>query len=351
MQKGVNRREFLQTTAVTGAALATANLAWGDATTRESTKVQIPEADKIIITMITDNLADANRTDDKIAHRHTSNEVLGVALLHAEHGLAYHIETVVAGKAHSCLYDFGTDPRGVMRNLELLKVDLHKVEALGISHDHYDHEAGLIEILKAKKTDFSRNLPLFVGDQFFAGTYAKRRDNIIQINVLKKEDIDELGFITIMKVKDPTPIIPGAYLPGKIEQVTDYEQIAPSFLAKHGSEFVQETFPGEQAVILNAKGKGLVVLSSCAHRGIVNTVKHAQKMTGIEKVHAIIGGCHLINAKPEVILKTVADIKAINPDYIAPTHCTGFEAISAFAREMPDKFILNTAGTKYVIGA
>ena len=100
---------------------------------------------------------------------------------------------------------------------------------------------------------------------------------------------------------------------------------------------------------MNAKGKGLVVLSGCAHRGIVNTVKHAQRMTGTDKVHAIIGGFHLTGAKPEIIQKTIADIKAIKPDYIVPTHCTGFEAISEFAREMPDQFILNTAGTRYII--
>jgi 7,8-dihydropterin-6-yl-methyl-4-(beta-D-ribofuranosyl)aminobenzene 5'-phosphate synthase len=93
--------------------------------------------------------------------------------------------------------------------------------------------------------------------------------------------------------------------------------------------------------VLNAKGKGLVVLSGCAHQGIVNTVKHAQKMTGIEKVHAIVGGFHLTGAKPELIQKTIADIKTIRPDYIVPTHCTGFEAITAFARELPDQFILN----------
>jgi 7,8-dihydropterin-6-yl-methyl-4-(beta-D-ribofuranosyl)aminobenzene 5'-phosphate synthase len=74
-------------------------------------------------------------------------------------------------------------------------------------------------------------------------------------------------------------------------------------------------------------------------------------MTGIDKVHAVMGGFHLINAKPEVILKTVGDFKAIDPDYIVPTHCTGFEAITTFAREMPDKFILNTTGTRYVIGS
>ena len=174
---------------------------------------------------------------------------------------------------------------------------------------------------------------------------------MFRLNLLKKEDVERLGFIRIVEIKGPTSIIPGVYLPGRIDRVTDYEQLNPRFVAKKGDEYVQETFPGEQAVILNAKGKGLVVLSSCAHRGIVNTVRHAQKMTGITKVHAVMGGCHLINAKPEVILKTVADIKAINPDYIVPTHCTGFEAITAFAREMPDQFILNTAGTRYIISA
>ena len=104
-------------------------------------------------------------------------------------------------------------------------------------------------------------------------------------------------------------------------------------------------------MVLNAKGKGLVVLSGCAHAGIVNTVRHAQKITGVEKVHTVIGGFHLSGAKPELIQRTIADIKAIAPDYIVPTHCTGYEAITAFSREMPDQFIINTVGTRYIITA
>ena len=155
--------------------------------------------------------------------------------------------------------------------------------------------------------------------------------------------------VKIVEVETPTPVVPGAYLTGMVERVTDYEKIPPTFITRKGDQFVQEEFIGEQAIVLNAKGKGLVVLSACAHRGIVNTVKHAQKITGIKKVHAVIGGFHLTGASPELIQKTIADIKDIGPDYIAPTHCTGFEAISAFAREMPDQFILNTAGTRYII--
>ena len=101
----------------------------------------------------------------------------------------------------------------------------------------------------------------------------------------------------------------------------------------------------------NLKGKGLVVLSGCAHAGIVNTVKQSQKCAGIQKIHAVLGGFHLINAKPEIIQRTVSDIKAMKPDYVVPTHCTGFEAILAFAKEMPGEFNLNTAGTQYTFTA
>ena len=350
MEKGLDRRKFIQTTAAAGSVLFAGNLAQAAPSVPERTK--IPEADKIVITVITDNLADANRQDYKIAKRPAQvASPLDVAF-HAEHGLAYHIETVVDGKTHACLYDFGTDARGILRNMDLLKLNLGQVEALGLSHDHWDHQVGLIEILKAKRQELPKELPLYIGQEFFVGNYGKRPNgNIVQTNLLKKEDVEALGFVKIVEINGPTPIIPGAMFPGKIERVTDYEKIAPNLLAKRGGEYVPEQFIGEQVLVFNVKGKGLVVLSSCAHRGIVNAVKQAQRMTGIEKVHAIIGGCHLINAKQEQILKTVADIRAINPDYIAPTHCTGYEAISTFAREMPEKFILNTAGTRYIITA
>jgi 7,8-dihydropterin-6-yl-methyl-4-(beta-D-ribofuranosyl)aminobenzene 5'-phosphate synthase len=345
----VNRREFLQATAAAGVGIAATDLIHAAPSEAVPTKVQIPEAEKITITVITDNLSDLGRLDYKIAKRPAATNSPLDAAVHAEHGLSYYVETVVDGKAHACLFDFASDPRGVLRNLELLKVDLQKVDAFCMSHDHWDHQAAMVEVLKAKKHEFGKNIPFYIGEQYFVGTYSKKNGVIMKINLLKREELEGLGFVRIVEVKGPTSIIPGAYFPGTIERTTDYEKLQPQFLAKNGNDYVQESFPGEQALIMNAKGKGLVVLSGCAHRGIVNAVKTAQRVTGIEKVHAVIGGCHLINAKQEQILKTVADMRAINPDYIVPTHCTGYEAISTFAREMPDKFILNTAGTRYTI--
>lgn len=349
MENEMNRRELLKAATATVTAFLMPDILGDRATAQE--RVKIPEAEKIIITVITDNLADALRPSSKIARRHEWPTSPLEAMLHAEHGLAYHIETVVDGRSHSFLFDFATDFQGLNKNIELLKLDLTKIEALALSHDHVDHQAALIELVKAKRKDIPPGTPFYVGERFFVGTYMRRPDgHVMSLLALKREDIEGLGLLRIVEVIGPTPIVPGAYLTGRIERITDYEQIPPVFLAKKGEQFVPEDFGGEQAIVLNAKGKGLVVLSGCAHRGIVNTVKHAQKMAGVDKIHAVIGGFHLTGAKPEVIQRTIADIKAVRPDHIVPTHCTGFEAISTFAREMPDQFILNTAGTRYVMG-
>jgi len=344
----MNRREFLEVATATGAIFLMGDILPKGAVAQD--RVKIPEAEKIVITVIADNYTDALRPDYKIARRPAVATSPLDIIMHAEHGLAYHIETVVNAQSHSFLFDFGADFQGIKRNLELLKIDFKRIEALALSHDHFDHQAALVELLNSKRADIPGGIPFYVGERFFAGSYMRRPDgNVVNLLALKREDIEGLGLLRIVEVKLPTPIVPGAYLIGKIDQITDYEKISLVFMARRGDQFVQDDFIGEQAIVLNAKGKGLVLLSGCAHRGIVNTIRQAQKMTGIEKVHAVVGGFHLSGAKPELVQRIVADIKALRPDYIVPTHCTGFEAITAFAREMPDQFILNTAGTRYII--
>jgi len=152
MGKGMNRREFLKATAATGTVLLAGNFLQG--VSRAQGAVKIPEAEKIVITVITDNLVYTGRPDYKIAKRLVRINSPFDDAPHGEHGLAYQIETVVSGESHSCLFDFAADPQGVMKNMKLLKIDLTKIEALGLSHDHWDHQAALLEILKAKKDEF-----------------------------------------------------------------------------------------------------------------------------------------------------------------------------------------------------
>ena len=342
MSEEMNRREFLKASAVTGALFFAGDLLYGDPIVYGA--VNIPEAEKITITIITDNYSETTRPSYKIATRYS-------APLYAEHGLSCHFEPVVNGRSHSFLFDFGATFAGLNKNMEALKIEFDKLEALGLSHGHMDHWGGLVELLKSRREKITKGIPLYVGEEAFSERFRKRPDGVRKAPQLKKEEIEGLGFVKIVEIKDPTPIASGAYFTGRIEKVTDYEKADPGRLVKRGDNLEQENFIGEQSVVLNLKGKGLVVLSGCAHVGIVNTVKHAQKITGINKIHAIMGGFHLTGAKEEIIRRTVADIKAMNPDYIMPMHCTGFETIVAFAKEMPDQFILNTAGTKYIFTA
>jgi len=343
MSKEMNRREFLKTSAVAGAVFLAGDLL--DGNPKVYGAVNIPEAENIMITIITDNYTETTRRSYKIANRYAGGD-----LLYAEHGLSCHIETVVDGRPHSLLFDFGPTFPGLGRNMDALKIDSEKLEALAFSHGHRDHCGGLIELLKSRREKIPKGIPLYVGEEAFAERGRGKRPDDVRVDHRppKKEDIEGLGFVKVVEIKEPTPIASGVYLTGRIEKVTDYEKVDPGRWVKRGGNFEQENFIGEQSVVLNLKGKGLVVLTGCAHVGVVNTVKHAQRMTGVGKVHAIMGGFHLTGAREEIIQRTVADIKATAPDYIMPMHCTGFEAMVAFSKEMPDQFILNTVGTKYI---
>lgn len=339
MLKEMNRRDFLKASAATGAWIFAS-----DVLTNQMVygAVSIPEAEKITVTTIIDNYSETTRPSYKIASR--TNDYLS-----AQHGLSCHIEPVVGGRSHPLLFDFGPTFTGLSGNIDALKIDLDKLEALVLSHGHRDHFGGLIELLKSRREKLSKGIPLYVGEEAFAARGSgERPDDVSVRHHLKKEDIEGLGFVKIVEIKDPTQIVSGAYLTGNIGTVTDYEKGTPGAFVKRGDNFEQDNFIGEQSLVLNAKGKGLVVLTGCAHVGVVNTVKHAQEITGVRKVHAVMGGFHLTEAKEELIRRTVADIKAMAPDYVIPMHCTGFEATGVFAKEMPDQFILNTVGTRYI---
>ena len=226
------------------------------------------------------------------------------------------------------------------------------INALGLSHGHFDHWGALLGILKEHRSAMPGKMLFYVGQEAFAQRYAlvaPEKEELWDLGRLDREAI-ERSDVKIVEVAEPTEVIPGMYLTGPIERMTEYEKVSPIFLVERFGRREHDQFPGEQAVVFVVRGKGLVVLSGCAHAGIVNAVRHAQRMTGVTRLHAVIGGFHLVNAPSERLEATVADIKAMEPDYIVPAHCTGFEAISRFKEEMAGQFVLNTAGTTYVFG-
>jgi 7,8-dihydropterin-6-yl-methyl-4-(beta-D-ribofuranosyl)aminobenzene 5'-phosphate synthase len=308
--------------------------------------VDIGAADAVTVTVVTDNYYDAVRRDASIGK--TFRTVPGQAIF-GEHGLSCVIETVTEGMSGMFIFDYGASPQVLINNMQVLGIDVSNVRAFSLSHGHFDHWGGLVPFLKANSEHINPNTPLYVGEETFFQRFSLRpsRDDLHDLGSLDREGIESLEKIDIINVKEPTEIIPGAWLTGSIERVTTYEKVPPSLLVMRGDSIEEDDFRGELAVVCNVKGKGLVVLSGCAHAGIVNTVHHAQKITGIDKIHAVIGGFHLVNTDTEIVWQTIADIQDIAPDYIIPMHCTGFEALTAFKDAMPEQFILNTAGTRY----
>jgi 7,8-dihydropterin-6-yl-methyl-4-(beta-D-ribofuranosyl)aminobenzene 5'-phosphate synthase len=348
MDNGINRRDFLKYAAATGVLVASGEALRTGAMAEAA--MGVTEVDKLTIWILADNYYDTNEPDsNNITKRYRS--VAGKSM-GAQHGLSYYIETVIGGKTSACMFDFGLDPAGVLNNIALLGLDIGKTKAFSLSHGHYDHFTGAVSIIKQNQSRIAPGTPFYVGEEAFARRYTLRpgASEPTDLGQLSKEDIEALG-VKVVETKTPVEIIPGAYVTGHIERVTSYEKVPASQQVKRGEKIESDTFPGEQAVFFNVKGKGLVVISGCAHCGIVNMVKHTQKITGTDKVHAIMGGFHLIVAKPEIIQSTVADIKAMKPDHIVGTHCTGFRALVALSKEMPDAFTINTAGTKYTFGA
>jgi len=347
MSTGMNRREFMKYSMATGILMAAGQSISGSAMADDAVKAQ--EVDKVTVWVLTDNYYDTNIVDGKNGKRY---RVVPGKSMHAEHGLAYYVETVVDGKTSACMFDYGLDASGVMNNIALLGIDIGKAAAFCLSHGHYDHFMGAVNILKQNQSRIPAGTPFYVGEEAFVRRYSLRpgTTEAADLGQLQRSDIEALG-LKVIEVKNSTQIIPGAFFTGSIERLTSYEKIPPTNLVKRGDKPEQDDFRGEQGLFFNVKGKGLVVLSGCAHAGMVNTVRQAQKVSGVEKVHAIMGGLHLINAKPERIQSTVADIKAMKPDHLMPAHCTGFEALVAFSKEMPEAFTLNTAGTKYTFGA
>lgn len=308
--------------------------------------MSMTEIDRVKIIVITDNYYDALRPDPRAGIRYRTAPGQSI---HAEHGLSYYVETTVEGRQSGFMFDYGLDPQGVINNMALLKIDLAKARAFGLSHGHFDHCGGLLEVLRTNQSRIVKGVPLYVGQEVFSHRLSRPpgMSELRDLGQLRKAEIEQAGLVEIVEINEPVEAIPGAYLTGKIERVVDYENDNPTLFIERDGKIEVDDFHGEQALFFSVKDKGLVVLSGCAHTGIINTIRQAQRLAAAERVHAVVGGFHLINAEPKRISAVMEGIKNIAPAHIIPTHCTGFEATMALSHKMPRQFTLNTAGTTY----
>ena len=309
--------------------------------------VDLRELERAEVTVLVDNYTDLLLLQSTNVVKRTLSPPPQAFL--AEHGFSCLIKTSDGSEEHVILMDVGISGTCLLHNAQLLKIDLSKVEALILSHGHFDHCWGLREIL----SKIPRGIPLV----FHPDAFLPRRFNLpalkIQVSMpsLDENMLRKAG-MEIRKIREDSTLASGGVLVlGEIERITEFEKGMPGMEAEINGAWVADRFPDDRGVAVKVKNKGLVVIGGCSHAGIVNTVKHAQKVTGTPKVHAVLGGFHLTGPMMEpVIGPTMGEMKKINPDYIIPTHCTGWRAINQFAKEMPEQFILNTVGTTYSFG-
>jgi len=308
--------------------------------------MNLKEIDQIEITSLVDNYTDLLRTDSTPVIKRPSLPYRET--LFAEHGLSLFITIWDDGDAVSILMDAGASDIALLHNSSRLGVPMSDISAMVISHGHDDHMGGMKAVFQHE----SRSIPVYI----HPGSLNLRQKRIpghppIEI---EPEDVESLiragaGFIF---TPGPTRFCHDRFLiTGEVERSTEFELTNPVYYIQSSGTWTPDLFHDDQALIFHLKGKGLVIITGCAHAGIINTVRYARKITGVNRIHAVIGGFHLSGPffKP-IIEPTIMAMKTIDPAFVVPMHCTGWEGITRFMEEMPDQVLLNTVGTSYMFG-
>jgi len=309
--------------------------------------VSLKEIDRIESLTVIDNYVDVLLANTQVVTRpplSKGGDIPSDTLL-AEHGLSLLVTVYQGEEKHTVLFDTGYSKIGVPHNLEQHKVDLNEVEGIILSHGHMDHTGALYAILDKipGKIPLVLHPGAFDSPRFFGLADGRK---LLFPQTLVKEELLKRN-VALMERKTPTPLAhEGILVTGEVERVTPFEKGLPNAVLERDGKIEKDPIVDDQALVIHLKGKGLVIIAGCSHAGIINTVLYAQKLTGIEKVHTILGGFHLSGPHFEPIIEqTIGELKRFNPEVLVPMHCTGWTAIQRMSQEFPDAFILNSVGS------
>jgi len=314
--------------------------------------VPLKSVDRVEILSVMDNSIDVLMGNTPVAKRHKrGSDAHRRPQLRAEHGVSMLVTTYADGNKDSFLFDTGVTVDGVLHNMDVLEVKGNELHAVVLSHGHTDHTRGLMGFIKR----YGRpRVPIVLHPD----AYLKRKN--IQPDGHESEHIPpskkdlEAEDIELIEERGPTMLIgEHALVTGQIPRTTPFEKGSPNQVALIDDKWQPDPWiHDDQAIVMNVKNRGLVVLTGCGHAGVVNTLKCARDMTGVTQIHAVIGGFHLTGPIFEPIIgPTVQALKEFQPSIIVPQHCTGWKATHLIAREFPDSFTPNSVGTTMVIGS
>jgi 7,8-dihydropterin-6-yl-methyl-4-(beta-D-ribofuranosyl)aminobenzene 5'-phosphate synthase len=251
--------------------------------------------------------------------------------LRSKHGLSFFIQAEIGDDKVTVLMDTGPSSETLLHNADALGANLEDVDVIVLSHGHYDHTGGLHEALKRIR----KRVPVIGHPTVFEPKLSLMPHLRLIGAPLNETDVESVGGVPVL-ASDPVKIADGITTTGEVPRLTAYETVR-SFWTVHNKRFIEDKILDEQSLVIDVQNKGLVVVAGCAHAGIINTIQYAQKITGTSRVHAVLGGFHLISADDKRIDATVDALETVDPQFVGPCHCTGKKATEKIAEAFGDR--------------
>src|SRR3954447_1624862 len=321
--------------------------------------IALEPVDDVVITTLVDNVFDGLLTGGNGVVRAPLSSGLVAAPqfeggrtmpgLRAEHGFSALVTVRRGATTTTLLFDTGISPDGMTENADRLGVDLRDLQGVVLSHGHFDHAGGLAGLAAR------RRLPLTV----HPSVWTRRRlvlpgTDGVELPTLSPTALEAEGF-SVVERREPSLLVDGCVLiTGEIDRTTDFEPgMPPPHQAWDGTGWRHDPLVlDDQALVVHVRGRGLLVLTGCGHAGAVNIVRQALRLTGVDRLHAVLGGFHLGGPAFEPIIEpTVAALAGLAPDVVLPAHCTGWRAQHRLAAALPQAFIPPAVGTVLTLAA